>query len=265
VARRVDNELASTVADLEEQLSSIVAELHDELDEQLEIYRKRCNLSNIPTSIVAASGGVIVAGAGIAGATSVTAAFATASAAWAAVGTAGASATGAAANVGAAQGVWAYIWGASATASTGAASAATTAQAAATTAAIGATVTTAATIGIAVAGVYIAKTVTHWGVAALQENRVPTLVESALTESGKQVVAALTRRREVLAGDYSEVVDALIENHEERMQAIIEAIKANDPAEKEKRIDRKEQLGHFLNGNNRLEIRMASLPKLGVF
>ena len=95
VARRVDNEISATVADLDEDLSAVVGELHDDLDEQLELYRKRCRLSNVPTSIAAASGGAVVAGAGFFGLTSVTSAFATASSA-AAVGTAGASATGAA-------------------------------------------------------------------------------------------------------------------------------------------------------------------------
>ncbi|MDA8745226.1 hypothetical protein N9N28_11380, partial [Rubripirellula amarantea] len=264
VARRVDNEISATVADLDEDLSAVVGELHDDLDEQLELYRKRCKLSNVPTSIAAASGGAVVAGAGFFGLTSVTSAFATASSAWAAVGTAGASATGAAGQVGAMQATWAWIFGSAATSSTAAATSTATAQAVATSAAIGATVTTIATAGGAIAAVYITKKVTHWGVSAVQENRVPALVESALTESGTQVVSMLQRRRDSLVDEYRDVVDTLVDYQEERVEQIIEAIKANDPAEKERRIDRKEQLRHFLDGNNRLEVKMAELPKLGV-
>ena len=98
----------------------------------------------------------------------------------------------------------------------------------------------------------------------LFKNRVPALVESALTESGTQVVSMLQRRRDSLVDEYRDVVDTLVDCQEERVEQIIEAIKANDPAEKERRIDRKEQLGHFLEGNNRLEVKMAELPKLSV-
>jgi GTP-binding protein EngB required for normal cell division len=245
VARRVDNEIASTVAELEDHLSTIVRELHEELDQQLEIYRKRCKLSNFPTSIAAASGSALIVGAGFLGITTVAPTLAAASAAWVAVGTAG--------TTGAIQAFWGWLVGAGATASQ-----------AATVTAIGATITSIATAGGAIAALYIAKTVAHWGVAAFQENRIPTLVEKALCESGTQVIATLTRRRELLVEQYRDVLEDLIETQDSKMVEIISAINENDPTEKEKRIRRREQINQFLSGNNRLELKIQELPKIGM-
>ena len=77
-------------------------------------------------------------------------------------------------------------------------------------------------------------------------------------------MSTLEKRRDSIVEEYRDVVDGLVECQEERIEQIIEAIKANDPAEKERRLERKERLGAFLNGNNRLEVKMAELPKLSV-
>lgn len=261
VAKRVDDEVASCIYELEDKLAERIRELNDTLDDELSVYLKRSRVKNWSGSLGALtlSGGVV--GSTAAGATTVLGAWGSAASAWAAYGSQVALAGETAASVGVLPGFWAWLWGAGSTSSTAAAAAAQTAQTAAFSTAMATTVGGIATGGVAIAAIWITKNLAHWGLTTLQENRIPTLVSDALTHAGEKIAEKLDQRRQDIKEDYERVIEDLIISHEERIEEILQAIKQNDPSLRERLIERKEYLEQFLTNNVSLEREMATLPQ----
>jgi len=261
VAQRVDAEVMPLVLELEEKLSEAIHRLNEEVNGELSTYLRRSRVGNWGGSVGALMGVGAVLGVGTAGASTVLGVWGSAAAAWAAYGSQVSVAGQAAANVGVLQGFWAWLLGAGATNVTAGAAAAQAAQAAAFSSAMAATVGSIATGGAAIAAIWITKYIAHWGLTALQEDRVPALVTAALTQVGEKVGEKLEQRRMTLVADYTQLVDEMMATQEGRRVDILDAIKSNDPAFRATLFHQKEKFEKFLSDNSILERQLSALPQ----
>ena len=127
----------------------------------------------------------------------------------------------------------------------------------ATAAATGAAIATLTPTAIAIGAYFATSWIARHAILAVQENRVPTLVDDAIQKMAETISENLKQRGEEVAASYREIIDEQISSAEERLDELVKGIRDCDPSLKcrlisqaeecQKLIGERKDLGHSLS------------------
>lgn len=239
VQNAIGLELQSLILDLKSKLEEVITELNSDFDEELSLYIKNKNGTDVGSVTSSALAVATMAGTATWGISTTNGAIASAMSAFGAWQTAeAASATAAAANSTAAVGILPKFlgWFSGAGKATKTATAATTAAATAAnagSAAMVAGISAVVTAGVSFAATLIVQKLLHIILVSVQGTRINGITEKIMKDMEENIFKSLNAYKESLIKEYQQKIDEMVEDNTDRLSEI-EDLFANDDPEKRK-------------------------------
>lgn len=221
VEKALSIEIQPIVNDLEETLSRVVSNLAKEFDDELLLYVRRNNSTDIATTGAAVLAVALKMGTDASG---VIATCSTVSTAIAEYG-----------GVIVAQGktaFWSNWFG------TTAASTVATAGSTATTAVL----TAITTAGVSIIVMIIVQKILHIGLVKFQETRIPGMTESVMSEMEEKLFKNLEVYKDAVVNDYKQRIDDVVTGNQERLETVKKLIASDDSEERARIAERVEKV-----------------------
>lgn len=259
VAKAVEVEVKPLADDLATRLQDIIETLDRDLTNYLDLYTKRKRSTDKTATITGTGALALVAGGGAVAANSLSVTAAAINASWMTCASASTGLSTAAAQTGIIQGLWAWLFGSSATSQTLTVAGAASVKSSAFMTAAGTTVSGIMTAGFAMGAFWLTKEMVRMGLNRFHESRIPELTEKILGESADVIMTQLNKKRQEIVNDYTEIIEEEIQTTEKGLEEIINAIAQQDPVKKMELEARRNTLLERKRGTDKLQAELHAL------
>lgn len=217
-------EVQPLIISLEEKISEVIQTLDQEINEEVSLYFRKSNQVDGLSVVGSVGASAALVGTIAKGYAVSSSAFSSALTAFTSMKDASTLLTTTTESMGALTKMWYWLVGKPANIIALNAEVATT-----TTAAITAGVTAIGSIGMSIAVSYLVQKMLHLGLTKWQEIRTESLTQSIFDEMEQTLLKSLTMYKESVSQEYSQGIEDMIDEQEQRLQEIEELLSDHDP------------------------------------